>query len=64
MLIAKQAVLIIAFKMKAVFGRSKSQCNVLNLTFTCNFTFNTTAMIFNTIGIHNVIIYKKNEQQG
>ena len=46
---AKQAVLFVVFKAKAVYNSSQSQWNVLNLFFTCNLTFNTTEQSFPTL---------------
>ena len=42
-------VLVVVFKTKAVCNSFKSQYNVLNVSFTCNFSFNTTKVFFNTI---------------
>ena len=49
-ILRKQAVLVVAFKVKAVCKNSKSQWNVLILTFTCNFTSNATKQCFSTLG--------------
>ena len=43
---AKQAISLVAFKVKAIYNSFKGQYNVLNLNFTCNFTFNTTKQYF------------------
>ena len=40
---AKQDVLVVMFEAKTINNSSKSHENVLNLIFTCNFKFNTTA---------------------
>ena len=36
----KEAVLVVTLEVKAQYNDCKSQKNVSNLTFTCNFTFN------------------------
>ena len=45
---AKQAMLVVAFKAKAVNKFLKS-INILNLSFTANFTFKTTKHYFSTL---------------
>ena len=46
---AKQTVLVVALKAKALNNSSKSQLIIFNLPFTCNFTFNITIPCFSTL---------------
>ena len=61
---AKQAILVVAFNAKAVHNSSKRQWHVLNLTFSWNFTFNTTSILFQYYWHSYCDCSRKNESHG